>query len=86
MCIRDSFRETGEIAIDPGAASSVLNGGIAFSNTPTATPGAVMVTAGAEPTVTITLDFTHDFILGRSLFGASTQLTATGEAALVPSA
>ncbi len=82
----DHFRNTGELAIDPGAANGVLGGGIAISNLPTAAAAPVSVTPGAEPAVTVALSFTHEFVLGRALFGASTELTATGEAALVPSA
>lgn len=79
------FRSTGEVAIDAGAANSVLDGGIAISNLPTASASPVGVAPGAEPAVTVELSFTHEFVLGRAIFGASTDLTATGVAALVPS-
>ena len=46
----------------------------------------VAVTAGAEPEATVLLSYTYEFILGNALLGASTDLTATGVAALVPSA
>lgn len=82
----DHFRSTGDIAIDPTAANSVLGGGIAISNLPSAAAAPVAVTPGAEPAVTVDLTFTHEFVLGKALFGASTELTATGQAALVPSA
>jgi hypothetical protein len=81
----DEFRSTGDISINRVAANSVLSSGIAISNTPEARSFGVTVTAGPEPEATVTLMFTHEFVLGRMLFGASTELTATGEAALVTS-
>jgi|GEM_PF-4611273 len=57
-----------------------------ISNLPSAAAGPVAVTLGAEPAVTVDLTFAHKFVLGKALFGASTELTATGQAALVPSA
>lgn len=83
----DAFRDNSTVLIiDPGRANSVVSGGIAISNLPTASAvGGVAVTAGAEPEAAVTLTYVHEFILGRAIFGASTTLTATGEAALVPS-
>ncbi len=81
----DTFRETGELSIDPGAANTVVGGSIAISNLPEARSTGVRVTPGPEPSATIVLTYTHEFILGRAILGASTELTAAGEAALVPS-
>lgn len=81
----ESFRETGELSIDVGAANSVVGTSIAISNLPEAQSSGVVVVPGAEPSATIVLTYTHEFILGRAILGASTELTAAGEAALVPS-
>ncbi len=83
----DAFRtDSTVLVIDPGRASSVLAGGIAISNLPTANAvGGVSVTAGAEPEAAVTITYVHEFILGKAVFGATTTLTATGEAALVRS-
>lgn len=82
----EMFRESGEITIDPDAANSVVGAAIAISNLPEARSAGVSVTAGAEPEATVVLSYTYEFILGRAVLGASTDLTATGQAALVPSA
>jgi len=82
----ETFRENGEVTIDPAAANSVVGAAIAISNLPEARASGVAVTAGAEPEAAVVLSYTYEFILGRAILGASTELTATGEAALVPSA
>ncbi len=81
----DAFRSTGELSIDAGAANSVVDTSIAISNLPEARSSGVRVIPGPEPAATIVLTYTHEFILGRAILGASTELTAAGEAALVPS-
>ncbi|MFT7474285.1 MAG: putative membrane protein [Verrucomicrobiales bacterium] len=81
----EEFRSTGTVTINAAAASSVISPSIVISNLPEARATAVDIGPGPEPSATITLSFTHEFILGRMLFGASTELSATGEAALVPS-
>lgn len=81
----EEFRRSNEISIDAAAANSIVDDAIAISNLPEAESAGVLVTNGAEPSTTVVLTYTHEFILGRSLFGAATELTATGEATLVPS-
>lgn len=81
----DEFRATGELSIDYLSANSVVDTSIAISNLPEARAVALTVTGGPEPAASVTLSYTHEFILGRAIFGASTDLDATGEAALVPS-
>jgi len=81
----NAFRDTGEFSIDAGAANTVVGASIALSNVPEARSNGIRVTSGPEPTAAIELTYTHDFILGRAILGASTELTAVGEAALVPS-
>ena len=82
----EEFRSSGAITIDTGAAQSVIAPGIAISQIPEAIPSGFNVVPGAEPVVEIGLSLTHDFVLGQLIWGASTELTANGEAALVPSA
>lgn len=79
------FRESGDVAIDRAAANSVVQGAISISNLPEAEAAVVVVTPGPEPSTSILLTYRHEFILGRAVFGASTELSATGVAALVPS-
>lgn len=81
----NEFRATGELTIDYVAANSVVGSSIAISNLPEARAEALTVTPGPEPSASVALAYTHEFILGRAILGASTNLTATGEAALVPS-
>lgn len=81
----EQFRSTGEIAINSAAANGIVASSIAISNLPEAGSSGVVITAGPEPEATITLSFTHEFVLGRLIFGASKDLTATGNAALVTS-
>jgi len=81
----DAFRLTGAISIDGARANSVVAPNIADSNLKTATASAVSVTPGAEPAATIDLSYEYEYVLGRALFGLSTTLNATGEAALVRS-
>ena len=81
----NEFRRTGVIAIDRGAAQSVVAPSIAISQIPEARANGLIVIPGAEPLVEVDLSFTHEFVLGQLIFGASTELTANGEAALVPS-
>lgn len=81
----DEFRSTGELSIDGAAANSIVGSSIAISNLPEARSGGVTVTPGPEPSTTIVLSYTHEFILGRAVLGVSTELSAIGEAALVPS-
>ncbi len=79
----DAFRQTGEVRIDPTEAAKVIGPGIQISNLPTATStGVVTVTPGISPEAAVTLSYEHEFILGQVIFGASTTLTATGDAAL----
>ncbi len=82
----DEFRTSGTITIDGGAAQSVIGPSIAISQIPEARPAGFAVTSGAEPLVEVNLSLTHEFVLGQLIWGASTELTANGEAALVPSA
>ena len=81
----DEFRATGTISIDLSAAQSVVGPSIAISQIPEARPNGFNVGPGAEPIVEVDLALTHDFVLGQLIWGASTELTANGEAALVPS-
>jgi len=81
----EEFRSTGEIAIDPRAANGVIDSAIAISNLPEARGEGVSISPGPEPETAVVLSYTHEFILGRAILGASTQLTATGEATLVTS-
>jgi hypothetical protein len=81
----EEFRATGELTIDRVAANSVVETSIAISNLPEARASSVTVIPGPEPAAAIVLDYTHEFILGRAVLGTSTQLTASGQAALVPS-
>lgn len=81
----ETFRQSGEVTIDPGAANSIVEGAIAISNLPEAQADGVIVTPGPEPTTSILLTYRYEFILGRAVFGVSTELSATGVAALVPS-
>lgn len=81
----EEFRETGDLTIDRVAANSVVETSIAISNLPEARAGSVTIIPGPEPATTIVLDYTHEFILGRAVLGASTELTASGQATLVPS-
>jgi len=81
----DAFRATGEIVIDTGRATSVIAPGIAISNVQTATASGLSITPGPNPEATIDLEYEYEYVLGRALFGLSTTLTATGEAALVRS-
>lgn len=79
------FRLDGAIRIDEAAAEAVIAPAIAISNLPEASPGNIAITQGGEA-IEVTLTYTHDFILGRQVFGASQDLRATGNATLVPSA
>jgi uncharacterized membrane protein len=81
----EEFRSTGTVTINEVAAASVIDPSIAISNLPAARRTRLDIEPGPEPSASITISFTHEFILGRMLFGASTELSATGEAALVPS-
>lgn len=79
----DHFRQTGTLAINATEAAKVLGPGIAISNLPSATAtSGVGVTPGAEPQATVELSYEHEFVFGQLIFGASTTLTATGDAAL----
>lgn len=79
----DHFRTNpGEITIDLARANTVIAPGIAISNLPSATSSGVAVTAGAEQQATVELTYEHEFIIGQMIFGASTTLTATGDAVL----
>lgn len=80
----DNFRATGDIAIDPAAAASIVNSSIAISELPTTSVVQVRVTAGPEPTVEIDLSYVHEYVVAGSLVGGSDQiLNATGQATLV---
>jgi hypothetical protein len=81
----EEFRTTGEITIDPRAANSVVGAAISISNLPEARSERVVVSPGPEPEAMVVLSYTHEFILGRAILGASTELSAAGEATLVPS-
>ena len=81
----DEFRTSGDITIDPASASSVVAPGIGLSNIPEARAQGLSITGGPEPLVAVELGLTHEFVLGQLIWGASTELTASGEAALVPS-
>lgn len=81
----DQYRTDQTIAIDPSAAQSVIEPSIAISNIPEARAEGFSVVPGAEPLVEIDLAVTHEFVLGQLIWGSSTELTASGEAALVPS-
>ena len=81
----DDFRSSGEIDIDIDAARSVVDPGIAISNIPDSRPVGFTVVPGAEPLVQVELELTHEFVLGQLIWGASTVLNASGEAALVRS-
>lgn len=81
----DEFRSSGEIDIDIDAARSVVDPGIAISNIPDSRPVGFTVVPGAEPLVQVELELTHEFVLGQLIWGASTVLNASGEAALVRS-
>ncbi len=80
------FRGTGNITIDMAQASTIIGPAIGASTLQSASMTSMVVPAGAPDTIQINLVFDHEFVLGRSIFGASTQLTATGSAELVPSA
>ena len=76
----DHFRNTDDIRIDVSEANKVVNPGIAISNLPSAT-GAAAPGAVAEG-VTVNLRYDHEYFLGKIIFGATTELTATGTAVL----
>lgn len=77
------FRQSGTITIDEAVAGSIVGSSIGISNLPSAS-GGVSVVPGT-PDIEVTLTYTHDFILGRQIFGATQELRATGNATLVPS-
>ena len=78
-----TFRTTGDITISVPLANQAIDETIMFSSLPEASMTSMRL---PEPdTVEVDLNYEHEFILGRSLFGASTELTATGRAELVPS-
>ena len=80
----EQFRADGSIRINLARAEAVIDPAIGISNLPDATPAGISVTTGGEA-IEITLNYTHEFILGRQVFGSSQTLTATGNATLVPS-
>lgn len=76
----DHFRATDDIRIDVSEANKVVGPGIMISNLPSATGGAA---PGAVPEeVTVNLRYDHEYFLGQVIFGATTELTATGTAVL----
>ena len=79
----DEFRSSGEVTIDAGGAQSVVGSSIAISDTPDVRVQALSVTNGAPPTVQVDLALTHEFVLGKLIWGASTELTASGQATLL---
>ena len=83
----EAFRRTGEVRIEPEMAGRTLEIAIELSNLPDARTEALRVTNGPEPEVEVDISIDHEYIIGRTLLGgASDTLTATGRAALVPSA
>lgn len=81
----DEFRASGAISIDPAGAESVVGPSIAISDLPEARAQGMNVLRGAPPAVEVELAFTHEFILGQLIWGASTELTASGQATLLRS-
>ena len=81
----DQFRTDQSITIDSSAAQSVIGPSIAISNLPEARAEGFTVLPGAEPSVQVDLAVTHEFVLGQLIWGTATELTASGQAALVPS-
>ncbi len=79
----DEFRTTGNITIDAGGAQSVVGSSIALSDIPNARAQGLSITQGAPPTIEIDLALTHEFVLGQLIWGASTELTASGQATLL---
>lgn len=79
----DEFRSSGDITIDSGGAQSVVGPSIALSDIPEARPQGLNIIQGAPPTVEVDLALTHEFILGQLIWGASTELTASGQATLL---
>ncbi len=77
------FRESGEITIDRDEAGGVVEPSIAISPIPEARGAGLNVVAGAPPTVEVSLELTHEFVLGQLIWGASTELTASGQATLL---
>ncbi len=82
---QDAFRSGGVLRVDPDAAYDALPAGIDGSNVPDAIVTGLRVIDGPEPRVEVQLSLEHEWIIGRSLLGASTVLQATGRAELVPS-
>lgn len=81
----DQFRENGDISIDGGGAQSVVGPSIALSDIPEARAQGLSIINGPPPTVEVELALTHEFILGQLIWGASTELTASGQAVLLRS-
>ena len=79
------FRTDGQILVDPVAADAIIAPTIGASNLQAAN-GVLVSPPGGDPgQVTVELTYTHDFIFGRQVFGASRTLTAFGNATLVRS-
>jgi len=78
-----TFRQSGDITIDLGVANQVAADSISMSSL----PETAMTSLGlpAPDMVELDLSYEYQFILGRSIFGVTTELTATGRATLVPS-
>ena len=78
----EQFRADGTITIIENQAQSSIVDSIDQSNLRSASVNTVVIVG---PEVSVEISYTHDFILGRQIFGASQTLTATGNATLVPS-
>ena len=81
----DEYRASEEISIDLARARSVIDPSIQASNIPKARAGGFNIVTGGAPAVEVDLAFTHEFVLGQLIWGASTELTASGRAELVAS-
>jgi len=83
------FRDSGQIGVNTNTpvVTHVVGLTIGESNFPPAEVGVVIQpdNDGANPRVEVVLTYSHDFIFGRQVFGASQTLTAQGNAQLIPS-
>ena len=81
----DHFRSTGEIAVNGDAARDMVNLTAGNSNLDPVTVVRVNPVSAPDPGIEVELHYTHEFIFGRQVFGASQTLDAVGNASLITS-